>query len=337
MKEPTVIHGIEYAADSALCCGQCGRRFGKSDSLRNLDFCSVKCETEWAEANGEHVVKVRGHFPRIGYLDGDGFTFPLNPIGLLKELKPDCMDVFTFLWHPDRPGIAYDYPHEIENMAVVPVSTFEHWWTAQIDAKTRNMVRKAEKKGVETAESVLDDELLRGIHEMYNETPVRQGRQFSHYGMTLDVVKERSSTFPRRSIYLIAQSKGRIIGFLRMILSESQTFACIVSILALIRERDKAPMNALISRAVKVAAERGISQLCYGQFTYGQKGRDTLLDFKLSNGFERLDVPRYYVPLNLRGEIALRLGLHHGVRERIPESILAPLRSIRAKWLEDKC
>jgi len=52
-------------------------------------------------------------------------------------------------------------------------------------------------------------------------------------------------------------------------------------------------------------------------FSYGKKQRDSLADFKRHNGFQKVDLPRYYVPLTAAGRIALRLGLQHGISERI--------------------
>jgi hypothetical protein len=40
-------------------------------------------------------------------------------------------------------------------------------------------------------------------------------------------------------------------------------------------------------------------------------------------------VPRYYVPLTPLGHAALRLGLHHRLSERIPESLAAKIREFR--------
>jgi hypothetical protein len=100
----------------------------------------------------------------------------------------------------------------------------------------------------------------------------------------------------------------------------------------MMRHRDKAPTNALIAQAVRSCADRGISYLWYANFSYGNKQRDTLADFKRHNRFEKVELPRYYVPLTLTGRMALRLGLHHGVLDWIPESIASRYRKIRSLW-----
>ena len=90
------------------------------------------------------------------------------------------MDLFTFIQRLPATTPEYNYPMEWDNVAAIPVSTFEHWWTRQIDGKTRNMVRRSEKKGLVFREVAFDDALVRGIWEIYNECPVRQGRRQRH-------------------------------------------------------------------------------------------------------------------------------------------------------------
>jgi predicted transcriptional regulator YdeE len=43
---------------------------------------------------------------------------------------------------------------------------------------------------------------------------------------------------------------------------------------------DKAPMNLLISEAVKHCVEKGFPYLTYAKFEYGKKGSETLKKFK---------------------------------------------------------
>jgi hypothetical protein len=104
----------------------------------------------------------------------------------------------------------------------------------------------------------------------------------------------------------------------------------------MIKHRDKAPTNALIAQAVRSCVERRIPYLVYRQFSYGKKQRDSLSDFKQHNGFERIELPRYYVPLTLAGRAALCFGFHHRLVEHVPEPMLARLRTLRASWYEHK-
>jgi hypothetical protein len=223
---------------------------------------------------------------------------------------------------------------EWDNLAVLPVSTFEHWWNRQIRSFPRNRARQAEKKGVALREVPCDENLLRGICEIYNETPIRQGRRFPHYGMTLEKAWDYATTFPDRTIYVGAFLGDTLIGFSKLVTDEKRTHACLVHILSMVRHKDKAPTNALIARAVQVCAERHISYLVYENFSYGKKQGDSLSHFKEVNGFQRMDLPRYYIPLTKLGRVAFRLGLHHRLADRLPESVAAMLRNFRKAWYD---
>jgi hypothetical protein len=85
---------------------------------------------------------------------------------------------------------------------------------------------------------------------------------------------------------------------------------------------------------VKACERRAIPYLVYSKFSYFKSQRDSLSDFKARNGFRRIDVPRYYVPLTIVGRVALRIGLQHGLRERLPEPLVVALRRVRSKWYE---
>ena len=82
---------------------------------------------------------------------------------------------------------------EWDNFAVLHVTTFDEWWSHQIGFKARNKAKQAEKRGVVLREVLFNDELARGIWEIYNETPIRQGKRFPHYGKDLDTSQTRSS------------------------------------------------------------------------------------------------------------------------------------------------
>jgi hypothetical protein len=279
-------------------------------------------------------LRVEGRFIRIARLDGEKYTFPDDLEALLNSLRK-CgrrIDLFTFLQRVPETSPKYAYPMEWDNLAVLPVSTFDHWWTQQIRSFPRNRARQAEKKGVVLREVQVDEVLFRGIHEIYNECPVRQGKRFPYYGMSLESVRKYAATFLDRCIYIGAFLGDNMIGFIKLVIDDTRTQACLVHILSMVRHKDKAPTNALIARAVRSCADRGIPHLVYENFTYGKKQGDSLSHFKEVNGFMRVDLPRYYVPLTRIGQVALRLRLHHRFVDHLPESVAAKLREIRRNW-----
>lgn len=283
-------------------------------------------------------IRFRGKLLRVARLDGEGYQFLDDPETALEPLlkfrpRPD---LFTFIQRLSNPSPQHRFPMEWTNVAALPISTFDDWLSHQINKKTRNMIRKAEKKGVTLREVPFDEALIRGVHAIYNEAPIRQGRRFPHYGKDLDTVRRMTGTFPERSIFIGAFFDGELIGFAKLVIDEKCTQAGVMHLLSLHRHWDKAPTNALLAQAVRSCAERKVPNLVYGQFSHGKREGDSLADFKKHNGFQKIEVPRYYVPLTLTGRVALRLGLHHTLMEWIPAAAVVQYRKIRSLWYSRK-
>jgi hypothetical protein len=287
--------------------------------------------------SGREVI-VRGRLLRIARLDGEKYRFLEDPEPVLDGLRKSGpkADLFTFTQRLPETTPKYRYPMEWDNFAALPLTTFDHWWMDQLGFKGRNKAKQAEKKGVRLREAVFDDALVKGIWEIYNECPVRQGKPFHHYGKSLATVRKISETFLDSSIFIGAYLGDQLIGFAKLTVDESGTQAGLMHIIAMIQHRDKAPTNALIAQAVRSCADRKIPYLVYSNFAYGAKERDSLSDFKERNAFQRIDVPRYYVPLTRLGEAAFRLGLHRSLSERVPEALRAKLRELRNSWYNRK-
>jgi hypothetical protein len=237
-------------------------------------------------------------------------------------------DIFTFLQRPDDSQPKHTLYWEEENLAVIPTSSFKEWWDNRIPQETRKNVRRAAKRGVVVREAPFDDELVRGIKAIYDETPVRQGRTFWHYGKDFPAVKEENGTYLERSWFVGAYCQDELIGFIKVIMVGK--FATLIQILALAAHQDKRPMNALLAYTVELCEKRGATHLVYGKYRYGKKEGDSLGEFKRRNGFEELKFPRYYVPLTLKGRLALKLGVHLGLANLIPQPLARFLLSFRA-------
>jgi hypothetical protein len=279
-------------------------------------------------------VEIEGKLIRIARLDAEGFDFLEDPEVALRVLQKSRsrIDLFTFIQQLSDPLPKYTYPMEQDNMAVLRISTFDDWMKHQIDFKARNKARKAAKNGVVVREVPFDDDLIKGISEIYNESPLRQGKPFWHYGKDLEAVRKVNETFLDRSTFIGAFLESSLIGFVKLVSNEDGSQAGLMQIISMIQHRDKAPTNALIAQAVQSCADRGISHLWYAKFSYGTKQRDSLADFKRHNGFQKVELPRYYIPLTAAGQIALRLGMHHTVADWIPEPLAARYRKIRSSW-----
>jgi len=290
----------------------------------------------------DREIKIQGKLLRIARIQGDKYRFLEDPEPLIDGLKKcgERIDIFTFIQKLPEPGavseVKYRYPMEWDNFAALPLTTFDEWWTKTIGFKARNKAKQAEKKGIVLREVPFDDALIQGIWEIYNECPIRQGRPFSHFGEDIETVRRIEAPFLYSSVFIGAFLEGKMIGFVKLVIDETRTQAGLMNIVSMVSQRDKAPTNALIAHSVRACASRGIRYLVYSNFAYGKKERSTLSDFKEGNGFQKIDVPRYYVPLTLMSEAALGLGLHRGVTHFVPEPILERLREFRKSWYSRK-
>ncbi|MGH9424985.1 MAG: hypothetical protein ACRD2L_01570 [Terriglobia bacterium] len=282
---------------------------------------------------GDTRLTVRGRVVSVARV-ADEWIDPLtSPVEIAKSLKAvrAGIDLFTFVNHLPPPESFHPYHQEEENLAAISVTTYEHWLTKQIDPKARNHFRKSEKAGLQVRVVQFDDNLVRSIMEIYNETPNRQGRPFWHYGKSFDVVKAELADRIHRSAFLGAYDGGnRLIGFIKLVYGD--VWASIELIVSLIAERKKSPNNALIAAAVRQCEEQKKDFLTYAHFSYGQKGVDSLTEFKQDNGFKKVVLPRYWVPLTTLGTLALRLGLHRPASTWIPAPIYKSL-----VWIRKRC
>lgn len=240
------------------------------------------------------------------------FVSVLDPAGLVREIAaaPFRADILTFVQGVHDLEPHYPYRCEYDNMAVLRVSTYDHWWTHQLNDKTRNMVRKAQRSDIVVRLAPFTDDLLRGIKAVYDETEVRQGSANIHYGKDIERIRREHSSFLDRSVFIGAYLGDELVGFIKIVFSEK--FATIMNIVAMVRERNRATSNALMAKAVEICAERGVGFLIYSWWHNPRLRR-----FKQSNGFECFEVPRYVVPLTVVGHIALRLGLHRSLKDRM--------------------
>jgi hypothetical protein len=256
---------------------------------------------------------------------------------VLARLQNDAQhpDVFTFSQRvPDSAPLHLGYRTEWGNLAVLPLTSYEDWFERRIPAATRRNVRAAEKRGVTVRVCDFDDAYVRGISAIFDETPIRAGRRYWHYGKDLETVRKENGTYAQRSTFLGAFLHGEMVGYLKVVWDDRT--GALMQILSKTTAREQRVNNALMAGAVRQACERGVQYLIYESFDYGKKTGDSLTRFKQSNGFERMDMPRYFVPLTWKGAMALRLGLHRGIKERIPEPVVARWRALRSRWYDRK-
>jgi hypothetical protein len=235
---------------------------------------------------------------------------------LVGKLRDMGVDIFTFIerkWVHPLPQPSGSWRKTEDNLALLQVPSYDEWWR-NIGKKTRNMVRKAEKNGVIIRISAADEALVEGVLKIYNETPVRQGRAFPHYGVKLPTV-QRIVASQKNSTFIAAYLEDELAGFIQLV--HGDNIAIISQILSLQKHWDKAVNNALLAKAIEVCASRKVKWLMYGRM-----GNHPSLDrFKQNNGFARFSLTRYYVPLTVKGKTATKLGLHREFKDILPQSI----------------
>jgi hypothetical protein len=272
-------------------------------------------------------VVVVGRFIGTAKLKAEYFEWVDDPLGFLAKMSAtgEKIDLFTFLQRISDESIRYNYCSEWDGIAVLPITTYEVWWKKQINDKTRNMIRKAQKSGVEVRPVEFSDDLIRGIKEIYDESPIRQGKPFKHYGKDFETLKKDHISFLNRSQFIGTYYKDELIGFVKLVHDEGLSH--LMQIIAKIHHRDKAPTNALIAKAVEICAQRSVPYLHYG--IWSKRG---LGDLKKHHAFECFNLRRYFVPLNWRGKLILKLKLHRHFSDRIPGILVDFLVSSRSKW-----
>lgn len=298
---------------------------------------SVKGKVRSASAlkMGDHIIVTSGRFVRTAkvfdayWLEAAKLPPPSTVIEALRRLDAPP-DLFTFTQRVPYTQPQFDYYHQWDNVAAIPVSTYEHWLQKQISSASRRNIKTADKKGVVVRASAFDEAYIRGIMSISDESPIRAGRRYWHYGKSFAEVDAEQGTYRDRSTFLGAYLGDEMIGYLKLVWDERT--AAIMQIVSRLKHLDKRPNNAMIAEAVKLCAARGVGHLQYERFVYGKKEDSSLTRFKRENGFVRMDVPQYFVPLTTRGRVALSLGLHRNPKDRLPMWLSKPLIDLRTRW-----
>jgi hypothetical protein len=238
----------------------------------------------------------------------------------LAKLADRGIDVFTFIerkWCCPIPEPDTSWTKVDDNLALQRITTYADW-LALVGKKTRNMIRKAEKSRLKTQIVEPSEKLAKGIWRIYNETPIRQERAFSHYGISLKKVMNYVLT-AQNSSFIGSFLDGELVGFIQ--LSYGDNLGIIEQILSFQKHSDKAINNAILAKAIEACANRHVEWLMYARM-----GNHPSLDkFKENNGFSKFILPRYYIALTTKGRIAIRLGLHRDLKDSLPDSLKKPL------------
>ena len=276
--------------------------------------------------NGRRYL-VEGGICRTAALEDEWYDDVVDPEAHIADLKraPNCPDMLTFWQRLPHTEPRFSYYVESDAIAALPITDYDYWLEKQVSSSARNKIRKAAKKGIVVRQTHFDDEFVRGMASIFNETPFRQGRRYLHYGKDVPTLKQQFSRFLFREEIFGAYLGDELVGFI--MLADAGEYAVLGQIVSKIAYRDKAPNNALLAKAVERCVERGFAHLAYAFWL-----EDALGDFKRSNGFEGIDLPRYFVPLTARGRLVLGCRLHRGWKAMVPERMKKTLKLWRSRW-----
>lgn len=306
---------------------------GEIDKRMLMDEINVRgriIKVPSVEINNKRVI-ITGKLLKTAKLKEEWFEDIEDPLSLIMHLKKARVDadIFSFWQRLPETTPKFNFHLDWYSLAALPISSYDHWWKSKISSGTRNKIRKSEKKGIVVRLAEFDDAFVNGMKEIFDETPVRQGYRFPHYGKTFETVKREFSEHLHRATFLGAYYKNELIGF--CILVDAGTFAVTSQFLCRISYRRMATTYGLFAKVVEVCARKGMPYLVYGYWHEG-----TLGDFMRHQGMEKIDIPMYYVPLTHKGKIFLKIGIHRGLFAVIPKRLKIFLLKLRRIWFSKK-
>jgi len=278
----------------------------------------------------QNTIALSGRFVKTAKLRDEYYVSLDSPEDFIAAVRSSDIraDLLTFVQAINDTTPRYSFYMEHDNLAVLPLTTYDTWFNQQITSKARNKIRKAPKNGVEVRQVEFNEELVHAIMNIYNENPIRQGQRNKHYGKSLDTVRREHSTFLERSDFIGAYHNEQLIGFAKI--THVNDCSLFMNILSMISQREKAPTNALLAKTVESCASRSSRFLNYSTWGSGEG----LNEFKEANGFKPFEIPRYFVPLTRKVMIALKLKLHRKPTEWIPSQWINKAATLRSKWLQ---
>lgn len=284
--------------------------------------------------NGQTLI-VTGKWIRIANLHDESWLEGelVDPHECLERLRDSSgtyrTDILCFSQKVPETLPRYEYPMEMSSIAVAAVAGFKEWWE-KLPQSTRKNVRRSQKRGVVIKVRGFDADVIKGIRNVQNESPVRQGRHYPHYGKSLEEVKRDHGSFVDRSDFICAYFEDEFIGFLKLVYRGD--VASILQLNSKAAHYERRPSDALLAKAAELCEARGIAYLTYGMFNYGNKGDTSLREFKVRHGFGEMLVPTYYVPLTAWGRLCVKTKLYRGLLGILPTSILTIALAVRTKW-----
>lgn len=265
------------------------------------------------------------------FVNGEVLPDPVGAVNRLREWK-GRPDIFIFPQKFADPEPHFPYYCERHNFAVIPITTYDDWLKNRIRKDVKENIRRAKREGVEARVVPFDDTFVAAVKRLFDETPYRQGRRFWHFNKSFEQVKDIVGTYCERAEYIGAFLGDEMVGFIKMVYVDN--FAKTMHVISGDKYHSKRPTNALLAKAVEVCAAKGIAYFVYGEYRFSGKKTSSLTEFKRHNGFEEREYPRYFVPLTLKGQLAVRLRLYRDPKTFLPFGLTQWLLKLRASYYQ---
>ena len=114
-----------------------------------------------------------------------------DPETFIKILKNSEVkaDIFTFMQRLPESKPKYKYHMEWDSIAAIPITSYENWLKKQIVQNSRKKIGLAQRKGVIIKLIDFNHELVKGILDIYHETPIMQGKPNRQYHTDFETAK----------------------------------------------------------------------------------------------------------------------------------------------------
>lgn len=282
---------------------------------------------------------------------------PQRPMAMASLLDEDYLDgeivdlgsLKTFLAGLDSPPWFFRYStlahlgacagggtFDVDNRSCLRVEDPDYWGKKVVAKDVRESLRRIRREGVEVREMPFNASSCEDISTLFNESPIRQGKRYWHYGKSAAQIQEELSPLASRSLYVGAYHRGRLVGFTQVVRLESIGVLRTVHVLGSLVSRKVRPVTAMIDWMVRYGWENGFQRIVYGKHDYGNASNDSLTAFKSRHGFRSEPLRIDYHCLCPQGAWYLAAGLHRNLREMTPRHLALFLKKARSRLISAK-
>jgi len=97
-----------------------------------------------------------------------------------------------------------------DNMAAIPITSYEEW-LGSVSTDMRKDLKRGEKRGLVVRELEFSDEMIRGVVDINNDTPVRRASALCNFGKDFDTVKRGIRLYLDRSAFIGAYHNTELV------------------------------------------------------------------------------------------------------------------------------